>query len=111
MSGSTEPTSITKMREKLSDPSVLQSLKGLSKSIQFSFTDIKETYGLVIKDGKVVSLEKKSLSKADIEVTAANTLMESLIDRTANPITAYMSGKLKIKGSMDDLMQLQKLLS
>ena len=110
MSDSPEPTSITKLRQKLSDPSILQSLKGFSKSVQFSFTDIKETYGLVIKDGVVASLERKKPSKADIEVTVANSLMESIMEKTANPITAYMSGKLKIKGSMDDLMQLQKLM-
>lgn len=109
-SASSEPGSITKLKERLADPSVQESLKGFSKTMQFSFTDLKEDYVFTLNEGKLVSLEKKSLPNANITITVANSLMEGIMNKTSNPMTAYMTGKLKVKGPMDDLMRLQKLM-
>lgn len=109
-SASSEPGSITKLKERLADPSVQESLKGFSKTMQFSFTDVKEDYVFTLNDGKLVSLEKKSIPNANITITVTNSLMEAIMNKTSNPMTAYMTGKLKVKGPMDDLMRLQKLM-
>ncbi len=110
MSTSVEPVSISKLRERFTDPSVQESLKGFSKTMQLSLTDLKEDYVFSVSDGKLASVEKKSLPNANIVITVANSLMESIMDKSSNPMTAYMTGKLKIKGPMDDLMRLQKLM-
>jgi len=110
MSASTEPASVLKLRERFADPSVQESLKGFSKTMQFSFTDLKEDYVFSISDGKLASVEKKSLPNANIVITVTNSLMEGIMNKSSNPMTAYMTGKLKIKGPMDDLMRLQKLM-
>lgn len=106
-----EPLSITKLKEKLADRSVQESLKGFSKTIQFSFTDLKQDYLFTLNDGKLVSLLKRNMPDANITITVANSLMESLMNKTSDPMSAFMSGKLRIKGPMDDLLRLQKLLS
>jgi putative sterol carrier protein len=111
MPGNQEPTTIARLKEKLADPSVQDSIKGFSKKIQFSFTDLKEDYVFNIRDGKLASLEKKNVSDSDIVITMQNSLMEDILDKKANPITAYMTGKMKIKGQLDDLVRLQKLMS
>lgn len=95
--------------ERFADPSVQASLKGFTKTIQVSLTDLKEDYVLTIVDGKLSGVEKKSLPEANITITAANSLMEGIMNKTENSMTAYLTGKLKIKGSMDDLLQLQKI--
>ena len=105
-----EPEAVTMLRQKFADPSVQESLNGFSKTIQFSFTDIKEDYLFTIKDGKLASVERRLNPNANMVVFAANSLMAGILEKTANPMTAYMSGKLKIKGAMDDLMRLQKLM-
>jgi putative sterol carrier protein len=110
MSASMEPTSISKLRERFADPSVQESLKGFSKTLQFSLTDLKADYVFNITDGKLTNVEKKNLPTANIVITIANSLMEGIMNKTSNAMTAYMTGKLKIKGSMDDLMRLQKLM-
>jgi len=107
----TEPGSVTKLKERFADPSVQDSMKGFTKTMQFSFTDLKEDYVFNIDDGKLVSVEKKSLPNANIIITVANSLMEGIMNKTSNPMTAYMTGKLKVKGPMDDLMRMQKLMS
>ena len=110
MSGNTEPASIAKLKERLADPSVQESLNGFSRTVQFSFTDLKEDYVFTIDDGKLANVEKKSSPNPNIVITVTNSLMENIMNKSSNPMTAYMTGKLKIKGPMDDLMRLQKLM-
>jgi len=110
MSGNTEPASIAMLKERLADPSVQESLKGFSRTVQFSFTDLKEDYVFTIDDGKLANVEKKSAPNANIVITVTSSLMENIMNKASNPMTAYMTGKLKIKGPMDDLMRLQKLM-
>jgi putative sterol carrier protein len=110
-SGNAEPAAVTKLRERFADPSVVESLKGFTKTMQFSFTDLKEDYVFNINDGNLASVEKKSLPNANIIITVSNSLMEGIMNKTSNPMTAYMTGKLKVKGPMDDLMRMQKLMS
>jgi len=105
-----EPASVSKLRDRFADPSVQESLKGFTKTMQFSFTDLKEDYVFNINDGKLAGVEKKSLPNANIVITVANSLMEGIMNKTSNPMTAYMTGKLKVKGPMDDLMRMQKLM-
>jgi len=111
LSGDYEPTSIVKLKEKLADPSVQKALKGFSKTVQFSLTDLKKDYFFRIDDGKLASLEKKKEANANIVVTIEDSLMVSIMNGTASPITEYMKGRLKIKGQIDDLLRLQKLMS
>jgi putative sterol carrier protein len=108
--GGAEPASVGKLRERFADPAVIDSLKGFSKTMMFSFTDLKEDYLFSINDGKLANVEKKTIPNASITITVANSLMESIMNKTSNPMTAYMTGKLKVKGAMDDLMRLQKLM-
>lgn len=111
MSSDSVPTSIKKIKERLEDQSFQQTLKGFSKTLQFSLPDIKEDYVFTLNDGKLSAFERKSLPDSNITITVSNSLLESIIDKSANAMTAYMTGKLKAKGSMDDLMRLQDLLS
>lgn len=76
----------------------------------FPLPTSKEDYVFTINNGKLASLERKNLPHANIIITVASSLMEGIMDKTPNPMTAYMTGKLKIKGPMDDPMWLQKLM-
>ena len=106
----TLPSSIKMIKERLDQPSLQQSLKGFTKTIQFSLTDLKEDYVFKLDDGKVSSLEKKNEPNANIIITTTNALMEGTMTKKENPVTAYMTGKIKIKGAMEDLMRLQGLM-
>ncbi len=98
------------MKDRFADPEVQQSLKGFTKTMEFSLTDLKENYLFTIEDGKLANVEKKTLPGANIVITVANSLLVGIMNKESNPMTAYMTGKLKAKGSMDDLMRLQKLM-
>jgi len=46
---------------------------------------------------------------ADCTITASSETFERLISGEQNPTSAYMTGKVKIKGDMGAAMKLQKL--
>jgi putative sterol carrier protein len=60
-----------------------------------------------VGDGKVTV--KDGGGDADVTITTSNTVFEEIIAGKQNPTTAYMTGKLKIKGDMGAALKLQKL--
>jgi putative sterol carrier protein len=101
---------LEKIRAKFDDPMVQEKMTGFTKSIQFVFPDLTKTYLMSIQNGKNATLEEKALEKPDIMITWSSEVFKGIQDKTVNPTTAFMSGKLKVKGSMDDLMKLQKFM-
>jgi putative sterol carrier protein len=60
-----------------------------------------------VKDGKLNVTEGGD--EADCTILISEENFEQLISRELNPTSAYMTGKLKVKGDMSAAMKLQKL--
>jgi putative sterol carrier protein len=60
-----------------------------------------------VQDGKVSVTEGGG--EADVTISASEENFDKIASGDLNPTTAYMSGKLKIKGDMGAAMKLQKL--
>jgi putative sterol carrier protein len=60
-----------------------------------------------VDDGKVTVTEGGG--DADAVITAAEETFQKIVAGELNPTSAYMTGKLKIKGDMGAAMKLQKL--
>jgi putative sterol carrier protein len=65
------------------------------------------TWKVDVRDGAVAVTE--GADDADATITASEENFLKLIRGEQNPTTAYMTGKLKIKGDMGAAMKLQKL--
>ncbi len=48
-------------------------------------------------------------AKADLVVTADSEVLIGLINREISPIKAYMTGELKVKASLTDMLLLKRL--
>ena len=46
---------------------------------------------------------------ADCTISATEAIFERIVEGELNPTSAYMTGKLKVKGDMSAAMKLQKL--
>jgi putative sterol carrier protein len=101
---------LEKMRDRFNDPVIQQKYKGFTKTLLFDFPDLKETYVLTVTDGMNPVLEKKTIPTPDISMIWSSDVFVGIQEKTVNPTSAYMSGKLKVKGKMDDLMKLQSIL-
>jgi putative sterol carrier protein len=62
---------------------------------------------VAVRDGTVEVTEGSG--DADCTISASAENFERIVNGEQNPTTAYMSGKLKIKGDMGAAMKLQKL--
>jgi len=60
-----------------------------------------------VDDGKVSVAEGGE--DADAVITTSEATFEKIVSGEQNPTSAYMTGKLKVKGDMGAAMKLQKL--
>jgi putative sterol carrier protein len=60
-----------------------------------------------VDDGKVTVTEGGG--EADVTISTSQETFEKIVAGEVNPTSAYMTGKLKIKGDMGAAMKLQKL--
>ena len=65
------------------------------------------TWTVAIADGAIEVTE--GAGDADTTFSATEESFEKMVAGEQNPTTAYMTGKLKIKGDMGAAMKLQKL--
>ena len=65
------------------------------------------TWTVAIADGSITVTEGSS--EADCTFSASEESFQKIVAGEQNPTTAYMTGKLKIKGDMGAAMKLQKL--
>ncbi len=65
------------------------------------------TWTVAVKDGKIDVSEGGA--EGDCTISTSQENFEKIIAGEQNATTAYMSGKLKIKGDMGAAMKLQKL--
>ena len=100
---------LERIRDRFKDPSVQQSFKGYNKTLQFEFPDTKQTFVLTMNEGNA-TLEEKSLEKPDMKTIANTDVLAGIMDKKINPMTAFMTRKIKAQGSQEDLMKLQKLM-
>jgi putative sterol carrier protein len=65
------------------------------------------TWRVAIADGAIEVTE--GTGEADVTFSSSEESFEKIVAGEQNPTTAYMTGKLKIKGDMGAAMKLQKL--
>jgi putative sterol carrier protein len=79
---------------------------GMSNSYVFEIEGAG-TWKVDVDDGKVTVTEGGG--DADCTIMASEETFEKIASGEQNPTSAYMTGKLKIKGDMGAAMKLQKL--
>ena len=81
-------------------------IEGMDNTYVFEI-DGAGTWTVAIADGKIDVSE--GTADADVTFSASEESFEKIVAGEQNPTTAYMTGKLKIKGDMGAAMKLQKL--
>jgi putative sterol carrier protein len=79
---------------------------GMNNSYQFDVAGAG-TWKVDVADGKLSVTEGGD--GADVTISTSEENFLKLIRGEQNPTTAYMTGKLKVKGDMGAAMKLQKL--
>jgi putative sterol carrier protein len=81
-------------------------IAGMNNTYVFAI-DGAGTWRVAIADGTIAVTEGDG--DADVTFSSSEESFEKIVSGEQNPTTAYMTGKLKIKGDMGAAMKLQKL--
>jgi putative sterol carrier protein len=79
---------------------------GMNNSYLFDI-DGAGTWKVDVQDGSVKVTE--GTADADVTITTSQETFEKIVSGEQNATSAYMTGKLKVKGDMGAAMKLQKL--
>jgi putative sterol carrier protein len=79
---------------------------GMTNSYLFDI-DGAGTWKVDVRDGSVKVTEGSG--DADVTITTSEETFEKIVSGEQNATSAYMTGKLKVKGDMGAAMKLQKL--
>jgi len=79
---------------------------GMNNSYLFDI-DGAGTWKVDVQDGNVNVTEGEG--DADVTISTSEETFDKLVSGEQNPTSAYMTGKLKVKGDMGAAMKLQKL--
>jgi putative sterol carrier protein len=79
---------------------------GMTNSYLFDI-DGAGTWKVDVRDGSVKVTEGSG--DADVTITTSEETFERIVSGEQNATSAYMTGKLKVKGDMGAAMKLQKL--
>lgn len=80
---------------------------GMTNTYRFDIEDAG-SWTVDVQDGKV-SVSQNGDADPDCTIATSEETFQKLINGEQNPTTAYMTGKLKVKGDMGAAMKLQKL--
>jgi putative sterol carrier protein len=80
---------------------------GIDASYVFEI-DGAGTWTVKVADGKVAVTEGNT--GGDCTISTSEKVFEKIVDGRQNPLTAYMTGKLKVKGDMGAAMKLKEVL-
>ena len=100
---------LERIRDRFSDPTLHESFKDFNKTLLFEFPDTHQVFLLTMADGKA-TLEEKAIEHPDMKTIANTDVLAGIMDKKINPITAFVTRKIKAEGEQGDLMRLQKLL-
>jgi len=102
--------SLDGVRKRFDEPEIKERFKGFKRDIHFKFTDLGVDYVLSITEDANATLREGTVEKPNIAVETDGATFLGIRNRTISGTAAYMSGKLKVKGVMPDLLRLQRLL-
>ena len=107
---------VTKLEEKVrefnsrinDEPTFSKKIEGKNRTICICIAD-GGNYSTKLDNLKIDSFKVTEDTSADLVVTASSEILLALMAKETSPIKAYMSGDLKVKASIMDMLLLKSL--
>lgn len=90
-----------------SDPGLRSELGDIKKTVLIELKDGTK-YHFTLEDQKVAALVDGGVEKPDITISTDPDTLGALIRREMGPFKAYATGKIRLKGSLEDLARFRK---
>ena len=90
-----------------SDPALQAELGEVSKTVLIELKDGVK-YHFTLEDRQISGLVDGGIDRADITISTDAETLRALILREMGPFKAYAMGKVRLKGSLEDLTRIRK---
>jgi len=90
------------------EPKFSNVIEGKERSICICVSD-GDNYITNLKDMHLDDFIESKDTNKDLVITASSEVLLALINKEMSPIKAYMTGELKVKASLTDMLLLKKL--
>jgi len=99
---------IDKFHRKMeSDENVRKEVEPIHKTINIDLGS--EFYSMVLDKAEISEFKEELREAVDITLITTPEHLQALIDGDLRPMKAYLTGKIKVKGKLQDVMHLKKL--
>ena len=89
------------------DPKLARELEGFERTVTLRLADGR-AFHFMVKDQRVDKLFDGAAPKSEITIQSDEATIVGLIRREIGPFKALFSGKLKLKGDIEDLARFRK---
>ncbi|HMF33588.1 MAG TPA: SCP2 sterol-binding domain-containing protein [Candidatus Lokiarchaeia archaeon] len=96
---------LQKWLAKLDNPEVAEEFKDYNKTFLISFPDLELDVQMIFDNG-AARLEEGTFDNPDMSITMESDMFAGIISGDVDPQEAFMLGKLRPKGDMNDLEKL-----
>ena len=90
-----------------SDAKLQKELQGVERTVLLEVKD-GARYHFIVKDGRVDGVRDGTVEAPDITVAGDEATLRGLLTGEIGPMKALATNKLKVKGSLDDLLRIRK---
>ncbi|MDD1768574.1 MAG: SCP2 sterol-binding domain-containing protein [Methanomassiliicoccales archaeon] len=98
---------VTRFNQKAEkDPALQRELEGITRRVQIDLGS--EQYRFILDNKRIVSFAEGWIENPDICLTSDPLTMEELVSGRMKPMKAWALKKVRIQGSLDDILRLRK---
>ena len=91
----------------VSDPALSEEIGDMQKTVLIELSNGTKWH-FTLKDRHVAGLLDGGVDRADLTLITDEDTLRGLLLREIGPFKAYATGRLKFKGSLDDLLRFRK---
>lgn len=101
---------LQKVIDRYNDPNVTKMFSNWQNTLMMSFPNLNKNYLFRINNDQGIKLEEGYEEDAAVQVNLDSETFIKMMTKQINPIKAYSSGELEVKGKMKNLLKLRKLM-
>lgn len=96
--------------ERYNTDKVKKAFKGWHNTLMISFPDISKSHLFKIDGDEGLEFSEGVDDEAAVQVKMDTTIFVKMMTKQINPVKAYSSGNLEVKGEMKNMLKLRKLM-
>jgi len=101
---------LQKIVDRYNNPNISKVFSDWQNTLMMTFPDLEKSYLFKINNDQGISLEEGFEEDVAVQVILDSDLYIKMMTKQINPIKAYSSGGLEVKGKMKNLLKLRKLM-